>query len=780
MRPYLAIITDSFHAAFASRLLWIVLGSILLLLAALAPIGYHEVYTVEFSPADIHSSDRLTGLLAAAMANDRETAAGRVAEALPEELREEIRQTAAGEARGPRRGRYADAFNALLASEPDDSHIPLDDPWYDAKLWAGTPRIGELRALDERPAEELSDQLRQRRSRLRLEAALPGAFRPRPERSLAITYAGLETPAVLAVSRQRFIDLLNQFVFPIALYYLLGVGAVFVGVLVTAPIIPEMLQPGSLHLLLSKPVSRPGLYLSKFVGGCAFVLLSVALLVSGMWLITGFRLGIWNHRLLYCIPIFVFLFAVYYSVSALAALRWRSAIVSVVLTVLFWFACFSVGLTAAMFDTLVTDPAKVRGIARSGDSLLVSTASGGLLRLAPESDAYAPILASGFQNPHRILGPVELADGRIAAARIPQNPFNVFGSEDVHLMLLAESQDWEQQVGLRLPAGTRELRAAADGGLFAAGAGGIFYASGDSLLIPADAPEEPPAGGLLGGIQRLLGETASGFERITPPSVPLAPPAAFATVPGSEALVVYSHGRLLRLRAGRPSAPWQITAERDIGGDLTLDVQLGATAERIVLARRGEPLRVFTSDELEPLGEIPSPSSATIIALQASPVAEQLVAILSDQRAALLRFDAEPAGDAPRLELEFAAIPHQESIEAVAWDAAGTLWLAHDVDRLTAIKVASGEIRSDRHPDRDLWRLIDAWGVTPLRSIVPQTGELSEAVTAVISGREDLEIPAGGEVQREQLDVTRPLVTCGVFTAAMLLLGCLYIYRQDF
>lgn len=763
MRPYLAIISDSFRAAFASRLLWIVLGSILLLLIALAPIGYHEVYTVEFSSSDVHSSDRLSGLLASAMASERPTAAGRVAETLPEELRVEIRQAAEGEGPGPNRRQYADAFNALLDS----------DEWHSPELWVGTPRIGELRELDERPSEELSAQLRQRRARLRLEAALPGAFRPRPERSLVITYVGLESPAVLPLSREQFIDLLNQFVFPLTLYYLLGVGAVFVGVLVTAPIIPEMLQPGSLHLLLSKPVSRAGLYLSKFVGGCAFVLLCVALLVSGLWLIAGFRLGIWNHRLLYCIPIFVFLFAVYYSVSALAALRWRSAIVAVVLTVLFWFGCFAVGMTAAMFDTLVTGPAKVHGVAVAGDSLFVSTASGGLSRLAPESEAYETLLPSSFNNRHRIIGPVVLADGRVAAARVPQNQFNVFGSEDVNLIILDRDHEWAQQIGLQLPAGTSELRAAHDGGLFAAGTGGIFYASGDTLIAPADAPEQPRRGGLLGGIQRLLGEPADGFTRVTPASVTMAPPAAFATVPESDALVVYSRGRLVRLHPSGSSAPWTIVAETETAGDVTLETGLAATERQVVIARSDEPLRTFSTADLEPLGEIPFPDSVTVVDLHASPAAEQIALTLSDQRAALLRFDTGSA-------LEFPDLPNQGRIEAVAWDPSGTLWLAHHVDRLMAVDAVSGAVESERQPERDLWRLIDAWAITPLRSIVPQTGELSEAVTAIISGRQDLAIPTGREVQREQLDAVRPLVTCGAFTVVMLLVGCLYIYRQDF
>src|SRR6185436_7525687 len=89
-----------------------------------------------------------------------------------------------------------------------------------------------------------------------------------------------------------------------------GVG-VFVAILVTAPIIPQMFDAGSLHLLLSKPVSRWKLFLAKYLGGCSFILIAAAYLIAGLWLILGVRFGIWEPKLLYSIPIYLFVFAIY-------------------------------------------------------------------------------------------------------------------------------------------------------------------------------------------------------------------------------------------------------------------------------------------------------------------------------------------------------------------------------------------------------------------------------------------------------------------------------------
>ena len=59
MRPYFAVIIDSFRAALSSRILWVAFLAIWLLLAALAPIGYEEVFTTTFRAR--RSAQRATG-----------------------------------------------------------------------------------------------------------------------------------------------------------------------------------------------------------------------------------------------------------------------------------------------------------------------------------------------------------------------------------------------------------------------------------------------------------------------------------------------------------------------------------------------------------------------------------------------------------------------------------------------------------------------------------------------------------------------------------------------
>ncbi len=781
MRPYLAIITDSFRAAFASRVLWIMLASIVLFLLILAPFGYREIYTVDFNRRDINSLDRLAGMLAEGLEADRDSPAKRIATALPADFQKELRDKVEGKESNLDRSRFVSALNELSES----------DEWFNAETWNGTLRLAELRELDELDGEQMEDRLKRRRARLRIEAALPGVFRPRPDRSLQITYAIWETPGELPIRKERFAEIMNQFVLPTILNLLLGVGAVFIGILVTSPIIPEMFQPGSLHLLLSKPVSRPALFIAKFIGGCAFVLLCVSLLVSGLWLIAGFRFDIWNGRLFYSIPVFVFLFAVYYSVSALAGLHWRSAVVSVVITVLFWLGCFVTGQIAGISDGFVTGPAKVKLTAPLQQGVLTVTNANSLQYLAADQSEQKPIISGQFGNVSRILGPAVLADGRVVATTSFQQGFGSFGNEEP-LKIFDPQADWKEELGVTLPRGTMQIMAAADGGLLALSTNGLYHIAADNLLQPEEEANADKPRGLFAGIQNLLGKQTSAFAKVTPPTIGFVSPARMVPVANTNDVVVYSAGSIYRLSptnetpnesanasdAGGSTADaggqWKVIASTILSdGDSTLPVTLAATTSHTVLARKGEAIRILNSESLKLLSEIEFPDTQSVVDIVPTEDQATVLLLLSTHRVSEITLNDEPI-------LQEAALPYQGSIESITNGPEGNVWIAHHIDSLTAVDPNSGEIQEALSPQRDIWRTVDAWVVTPLRNILPQTSELGETVIALICGRSDVEIVSGNEVQRESLNIVRPLATCGGFTFVMLLLGCLYVYRQDF
>jgi hypothetical protein len=132
-----------------------------------------------------------------------------------------------------------------------------------------------------------------RLNRLRLEAAFPDYIPASLPTSVKFCYFGYDFGQPLPLRQADFKRILESIVEWVT-RWLVGTLGVLVAILVTASIIPQMFDPGSLNLLLSKPVWRALLFLSKFLGGCAFILLNASYLVGGLWLILGTRFGMWD------------------------------------------------------------------------------------------------------------------------------------------------------------------------------------------------------------------------------------------------------------------------------------------------------------------------------------------------------------------------------------------------------------------------------------------------------------------------------------------------------
>lgn len=117
----------------------------------------------------------------------------------------------------------------------------------------------------------------------------------------------------------------------------IGAGvALLISTIITAFFIPNMLNKGTVDLLLVKPISRPALLLSKYIGGLLFMFLNTVVVVVGIWLVLGLRTHMWGAGFLLSIFVLTFQFALYYSVSTLFAVLSRSPIVAILMTCLSW------------------------------------------------------------------------------------------------------------------------------------------------------------------------------------------------------------------------------------------------------------------------------------------------------------------------------------------------------------------------------------------------------------------------------------------------------------
>lgn len=114
-----------------------------------------------------------------------------------------------------------------------------------------------------------------------------------------------------------------------------GLAIILIAVIVTSFFIPNMLRPGSVVMLLSKPINRTTLLLFKYLGGLFFVLILTTFTVGGVWLITGIRAGVWAPGVFAVVPLMTLSFAILYAVSTAAAVLTRNSIVAILVTLMF-------------------------------------------------------------------------------------------------------------------------------------------------------------------------------------------------------------------------------------------------------------------------------------------------------------------------------------------------------------------------------------------------------------------------------------------------------------
>ena len=349
IRPYLTVIRDSFRAATNSRVLYIVLALILLVLLSLAPFHVRETLDWKLSSENsFPATDRLFARLVDEGKSGKRAAVEHIWDKLSPEMQNDLEKakedpsisdSSDGPGGSPITRRLSKELNQLLEN----------DDLYDEKAFDGK-RLGvETLELIKKDSNRSSVENR-RLNRLLLSTALRRDVVMPEQTQLDFYYFHWHWSAFTTnISHSAFASAITSQLPTYFDKFIMSIG-IFIAILITASIIPEMLEPGSLNLLLSKPVHRWGLLLAKYIGGCVFILLFASLLFVGIWLWMGIQLGIWERAVLLSIPTYVFVFAMYYSVSVLAGVWFRSPILCITFAILFWAVCSAIGYSYAWLD----------------------------------------------------------------------------------------------------------------------------------------------------------------------------------------------------------------------------------------------------------------------------------------------------------------------------------------------------------------------------------------------------------------------------------------------
>lgn len=107
--------------------------------------------------------------------------------------------------------------------------------------------------------------------------------------------------------------------------FLYSVGMVL-AVVAAAGLVPTMFEPGRIELLLSKPLSRPHLLAGRYLGCLLVIAVNLYYLVGSLWVIAGWKTGVWSPALLEAALLILFVFAILLAVITLASVVWESSV----------------------------------------------------------------------------------------------------------------------------------------------------------------------------------------------------------------------------------------------------------------------------------------------------------------------------------------------------------------------------------------------------------------------------------------------------------------------
>ncbi len=113
----------------------------------------------------------------------------------------------------------------------------------------------------------------------------------------------------------------DQFIVSVqaGLAIMLSTVGMFLALMATSTLFPQMLQKGSIDLLLCRPLPRWRILTARFAGGACIMAFNAAYLILGVWLVLGWKSGIWNRGFPLSAGLLIFAFVVLFSVVMLGS-----------------------------------------------------------------------------------------------------------------------------------------------------------------------------------------------------------------------------------------------------------------------------------------------------------------------------------------------------------------------------------------------------------------------------------------------------------------------------
>ncbi len=811
MRPYLAIIKDAFRESLASRVLWVLLALITLALIAIAPIGWARHDVTEFQRDDIRNMRRLAESLVQSEAEPTTSARRHIWDAMNKDLKKQIRDFRPT-------GRSFEEMDLARRVAEDFTRLVKDEKFDSIEHWKSVEWNSEGKRLREE-TENGTDAIRQERlRRLFIESAFPGQLQPAPRQAVLTTYAGWDVglPAVSESQATKIAETATMSFMSI----FIGFVGTLAAILVTASIIPQTFASGTIYLLLSKPIARPLLFLSKFAGSCSFVLICATYLITGLWLILGLRLQIWKFQLLYAIPIFLFLFCIYYSVSALAGLVWRSTVMAIVATVIFWFVCTIVGTSKELIELLGIRLQNLTEVVAAGDEWFGFRQNGEVVRWNATASQWVPAFATGER---RDFGPM-MNRRQITQLLYDKPNERVLALKrqwpQPRILVGRKQDDWLAVDTAAAPRETSALFLEPDGRIIALAADGAYRLA--ETLRPAE------AGISVFGFQ-IPTPAPKNYERVTGPKPRTSTPvtrseATSADAANTDATSVSeatAGDAATKSDTSASQAPTDATTseeesaapESDWPSDALATYANGAIwlyhAKHVSVWRRTrdgyyrENSRRQIDDDFEPtmiaatnhlaflvdakgrskiisFGEIKDHSFEPAFGATAAHAA-----ISPDQRWVGIRYTNDRLWlyDIKNDRDWTSDLPRQGQISGFAFTQLDHLAIVDSRGALRDLSLPDLEVERTIAPSLSILERVYWYAIRPLYLVFPKPKQLANTTDYLLTGKETEQVemgPPGSNSIHIQLDPWTPVWTSSLFVFVLLGISCVYMQRQEF
>lgn len=774
MKPYLAIVLDCFREAIASRVLPFLLAGITLVLLLLAPLGIVETTgRTDFEDGDFLVLGTLGERLSARGADS--PAEKRLRAHLPGSARVELEAAALG--RPLVQGNLTDGFNALLV-QPN---------LFDATAWKGHALPDEATEIAKIAPEKRTEQQVRRLNRQAIDVLFPAAIRPSLSSARYVTYLGFTLDNALPLEMNQ-VPILLDLMIALFMSWFIGSLGVLTALVATANIIPNTFEAGMGDLFAARPLSRPGVFLARFVGGLAFILLATTYALGGLWLIVGLRFHAWLPQLLYSIPIFLFVFAIYFSVSAWVGLRTRNPVSALLSTGLFYVLCLSLSWTQWIHREFSERKYSPTLLVPDGPVPVMVDQRGAIQFRTPEGTWEQGFLAP-HEDPYRYgedstqLGPILRRDRTEYLALILRRPN---APPSPRLAAAPPRSPYPRRDGHRLPADTFAFAEDTDGSILAVRPQGVFRVKEpfppEDEDDPAAKPTEPAAKETEDDPQSGEAEALRRLEALGPGrEIVRQAPYAAAFRGDRREIAFWSNGRLELLRRtadGKFETAETLDLRKDFAADLfsfqdwllAVPCYVGET----LLLARGDGVVAVYGPGLKPQGSFRPAGGNFPRTIAAAPDGSAAVVLFHHGWG--WRYDtATHRGDFP-------PCPEQGVWEAAAFAADGSLWTGTTDATVRRRDPTGRTLLEVLEPSPPATLVLYRRYLEPVHYLLPKPNEFGYLLDYLRTGRETVSTirPATLAESQNRQPVGNLLGSGLLFIGLVLAWCCRKLHRGDY